>query len=352
MNRSNLSRRGFLRQSLGALAAGAALPALARARGDGTPPLRDLADARGIWLGPAVAYPPLINEPVYADTLQREFNFLTPENAMKWAATEPRQGQYTFGQADTILNFALDSGMGVHGHNLVWQSANPGWLTSGAFSRDDMINIMADHIYTVAGRYSGSIAAWDVVNEALDGNGHLASGVWRDRLGTDYLDWAFQFARDADPYALLLYNDWGAEIVNTKSTAIYNMILDMQNRGIPIDGVGFQMHVDTRGLNYASFAQNLQRFADLGLALFITEMDVRIQLPVTKAKLAAQADVYRNVLAICLNQPACYGFQMWGFTDLHSWIPGSYPGYGAALIFDEDYNPKPAYYALQSILVG
>jgi len=130
------------------------------------------------------------------------------------------------------------------------------------------------------------------------------------------------------------------------------MVQDMQNRGIPIDGVGFQMHIGTGGINYQSFEQNLQRFADLGLALFVTEMDVRIQLPVTAAKLATQANVYRNVINVCLRQLACYGFLMWGFTDLHSWIPGFFPGYGAALIFDENYNPKPAYDALEGALVG
>src|SRR5262249_32610482 len=100
------------------------------------------------------------------------------------------------------------------------------------------------------------------------------------------------------------------------------------------------------------FARNLQRFADLGLALFVTEMDVRIQLPVTEAKLNTQAAIYRDILDVCLNQPACLGFQTWGFTDLHSWIPGSFPGYGSALIFDENYNPKPAYDALLAELIG
>jgi endo-1,4-beta-xylanase len=351
MDQRQVSRRGFLRKSLAMLASGVGLPALAR-EGSNNPPLRDLADARGLWIGPAVAYNPLVGEPIYAQVLQQEFNMLTPENAMKWSATHPQQDRYTFTQADAIFNFALNNNMAVHGHNLVWQSYNPSWLTSGSFSRDDMIAILADHIYTVAGRYSGSIAAWDVVNEAMDGNGNLAPGVWRDRLGRDYLDFAFQFARDADPSALLVYNDYDAEVVNAKSTGIYNMVQDMQNRGIPIDGVGFQMHIGTGGINYQSFEQNLQRFADLGLALFVTEMDVRIQLPVTAAKLATQANVYRNVINVCLRQPACYGFLMWGFTDLHSWIPGFFPGYGAALIFDENYNPKPAYDALEGALVG
>lgn len=350
MHPPHVSRRQFLAHSLAALTAGSGLFRLARAQSPGAAPLRDLADARGLLIGPAVAYGPLVNEPTYGDVLQREFNFLTAENAMKWASTHPQQNTYTFNQADAILNFALNNNLAIHGHNLVWQAANPGWLAAGNFTRDEMIAILADHIDTVAGRYSGSITAWDVVNEAVASNGTLAAGIWRDRLGPDYLDLAFQYARDADPYALLVYNDYGAEGINAKSTGIYNLIADMINRGIPIDGVGLQMHIGTGGINYPSFAQNLQRFADLGLYLFVTEMDVRIQLPATPDKLSAQADVYRNVMDVCLNQPSCLGFQTWGFTDKYSWIPGSYPGYGAALIFDENYNPKPAYTAVQTEL--
>ena len=351
MSNHFFSRRRFLEQSLAALAANSLAPLRVRAREDDTP-LRDLADARGFWVGPAVAYDPLIHEAVYADVLAREFNMLTPENAMKWAATHPQQYQYTFGQADTIFNFAQANGMGVHGHNLCWQSSNPSWLAAGNFSRDEMIAILADHIATVAGRYAGGIVAWDAVNEAMNASGNLAPGIWRDRLGPDYVDLAFQFARDADPNALLVYNDYGAEVINPKSTGILNMVRSMQDRGIPIDGVGFQMHITTSGINYGSFAQNLQRFADLGLALFVTEMDVRMQLPATADKLALQADVYRNVMDVCLNQPACNGLLMWGFTDAHSWIPGFYPGWGAALIFDEAYNPKPAYDTLLAELQG
>jgi endo-1,4-beta-xylanase len=350
MNQRSFSRRGFLKWSGVALAGGAGLTAWARGD-DREIDLRKLADWRGRWIGPAVAYSPLVNEPIYADTLQREFNFLTPENAMKWAATHPQQNQYTFTQADAIFDFGVANGLAIHGHNLCWQSSNPSWLANGNFSRDQMIAILQDHIYTVAGRYSGSITAWDVVNEAVDGNGNLAAGIWRDRLGTDYVALAFQFARDADANALLVYNDYSAETISAKSNGIYSMVQSFQQNGIPIDGVGFQMHIGTNGIDYASFAQNLQRFADLGLALFVTEMDVKIQLPVTDAKLQAQAAVYGNVLEVVLNQPACVGFQMWGFTDKYSWI-NSMQGYGAALIFDANYQRKLAYYSLLHDLVA
>ncbi len=242
--------------------------------------------------------------------------------------------------------FAGANEMYVHGHTLVWHNQVPSWLASGSFTRDEMIDILRDHIYTVAGRYSGTIAAWDVVNEAVNDDGSLRNTLWLSRIGPEYLDLAFQFASDADPNARLVYNDYGNESINAKSNGIYDLVSGLMARGIPIHGVGFQLHITRSGINLPSFVQNMQRFADLGLEIYITELDVRMQLPVTPKKLATQANVYAGILNACLAQSACRAFQMWGFTDAHSWVPSFFPGYGAALIFDEMYQPKPAYDAL------
>ena len=309
-------------------------------------PLRDLASQCGIWIGPAVAYDPLTGEAIYADTLGREFSILTPENDMKWAPIHPQQFQYSFERADALVAFAGGNGMTVHGHTLVWHSAIPSWLSSGSFTRDEMIDILRDHIYTVVGRYNGSIAAWDVVNEAVNDDGSLRSTLWLSSIGPEYLDLAFRFASDADPNAPLVYNDYGNESINAKSNGIYDLVSGMLARGVPIHGVGFQFHITLGGIDLASFAQNMQRFADLGLGIYISELDVRMQLPVTSENFATQANIYAGILDACLAQPACRVFQMWGFTDAHSWVPSSFPGYGAALIFDEMYQPKPAYNAL------
>jgi len=185
-----------------------------------------------------------------------------------------------------------------------------------------------------------------VVNEAVNDDGSLRNTLWLSRIGPEYLDLAFQFASDADPNARLVYNDYGNESINAKSNGIYDLVSGLMARGIPIHGVGFQLHITRSGINLPSFVQNMQRFADLGLEIYITELDVRMQLPVTPKKLATQANVYAGILNACLAQSACRAFQMWGFTDAHSWVPSFFPGYGAALIFDEMYQPKPAYDAL------
>jgi endo-1,4-beta-xylanase len=346
----NLPRRRFLAQSVAALASG---PLLAvRGRAHEALALRELAQARGLFIGPAAHPNPLAADPNYGPVMAREFTILTPENHMKWGLIHPGRYQYNFTGADALVKFALRNDMTCHGHTLIWHNTNPGWLTSGSFTRDEMIEILAEHIYTVAGRYSGMLLAWDVVNEAFNPDGSLRSTLWSQRIGPDYLDLAFYLAADADPNAYLVYNDYGAEGINAKSNAIYSMVVDMLERGVPIHGVGFQMHTTTSGINYASFGQNLRRFADLGMIVLVTEMDVRMQLPVTPAKLAMQANVYRNVLQQFLNVPGALAFQTWGFTDRYSWVPASYPGWGAALPLDADYAPKPAYDALAEVLAG
>lgn len=310
-------------------------------------PLREMAARCGIRIGPAVAHGPLVDDPVYGDTLRREFDILTPENEMKWGFVQPQRAQYAFDRADAIMAFAASNDLKVHGHALVWHEQNPEWLTSGRFSRAEMIDILRDHISTVAGRFAGrNLVAWDVVNEAVDDDGSLRRTIWLDRVGAEYIDLAFQFARAADRDARLIYNDYGNETINAKSTAIYNLLAGMIARGVPVHGVGLQLHITMAGVDLTSVAQNMQRFAALGLEIYITELDVRVPLPATASALETQSSVYRGVLNACLGQPLCKAFQTWGFTDAHSWIPGSYSGFGAALIFDEGYRPKPAYEAL------
>ena len=314
------------------------------------PYLRDLAANQGIWIGSEVSDKQL-RESGYRDTLRREFNLLTPENQMKWGPIHPERDRYNFIGADAIVNFAQTNGMRSHGHTLCWHNQNPGWLTDGRFTRTEMINILRDHIHTVVGRYAGRIAIWDVVNEPIDGSGGLRDTIWKNKIGPEYIDLAFQFAHEADPDAILIINDYSIEPINTKSTTLYNLARDLQSRQIPIHGIGFQMHLTLKwALDYQSFTNNMRRFANLGLEIYITEMDVRIQEPVTSADLAKQATVYGNVLEKCLSEPACMGFQTWGFTDKYSWIPGHFEGWNDALIFDRSYKPKPAYYALREEL--
>jgi endo-1,4-beta-xylanase len=292
------------------------------------------ATERGRYFGAAVAAHKL-GDGTYVGILNREFNSVTPENELKMDATEPQQNQFTFGNADRIVNHATSRGMRIRGHTLAWHSQQPQWMQnmSGSVLRNAMLN----HITRVASYYRGRIHSWDVVNEAFaDGT----SGARRDsnlqRTGNDWIEAAFRAARAADPTAKLCYNDYNTDGVNAKSTAIYNMVADFKARGVPIDCVGFQSHLT----NYLAgdYQANLQRFANLGVEVQITELDISG---------SSQADLYGRVVNACLAVARCTGITVWGIRDSDSWRTGQNP-----LLFDAAGAKKPAYTATLNALNG
>jgi endo-1,4-beta-xylanase len=206
--------------------------------------------------------------------------------------------------------------------------------------------------------YAGQVFAWDVVNEALDENGRPKDSPWYNqpgiglaREGTAYVEKAFRWAREADPQALLFYNDNGGEGLGPKSDAIYAMVKDFKRRGVPIDGVGLQMHIAQLDADISSIGTNIARLTALGLQVHITEFDVSLPLDSNGLPhdddLLRQAAIYREVIHACLQSPGCTAIQTWGFTDKYSWIGShSHGTRGNALPFDRFYKPKPAYDAM------
>lgn len=313
--------------------------------------LRALADARGFYIGAAVGPNQLAREPLYAETLAREFNCVTTENALKFSRVHPKSDGYDFRGADAIVDFAETHGMLVRGHTLVWHNMQPKWITEGDWTREQLSEVLKEHILTVVGRYRGRIEVWDVVNEAIGPDCSMRPGVWLDNIGADYVEQAFRWAHQADPSARLFYNDFACEGLGPKSDAVYAYVKGLLERGVPVHGVGLQMHIKLDGYPQPSeLAANIQRLGALGLEVHITEMDVKIPEPVTDEKLAAQAERYRSLAEACLSQEACTALVLWGFTDRYSWIPRFFPGNQAALIFDERYRPKPAYFAFRTAL--
>jgi endo-1,4-beta-xylanase len=319
------------------------------------PTLRTLAHERGIGIGAAVGPQFLRDEPLYAETLAREFTMLTLENAMKFGPVHPEPDRYDFTDADFIVDFAEAHDMRVRGHTLVWHNQLPAWLTERSWTREELIDILREHITTVVGHYRGRVAAWDVVNEAIADDGSLRDTIWLRGIGPEYVDLAFRWAHEADPDALLFYNDYAAEGLGPKSDAVYALVQGLLQRGVPIDGVGLQMHVSLRWPpDPEAVAANMARLGALGLQVHVTEMDVRIQdgVGTTEERLAAQAGIYRDMVEVCLESSACKAFVTWGFTDRHSWIPAFTGQPDAPLLFDESYRPKPAYYAIMDALAG
>ncbi|GAC1425256.1 MAG: endo-1,4-beta-xylanase [Ktedonobacteraceae bacterium] len=311
--------------------------------------LRTLAQTHHILLGTAVNVDALQHDVAYDNTLAREFDVVTPENVMKFDALHPAKNTYTFAQADALVAFAKAHNMQVRGHNLVWYQALPAWIAKGNFTRDQLLAVLKDHIFTVVTHYRGQVNMWDVVNEAIGDDGTMRNSIWYRDIGPDYLDWAFRWAHEANPQAHLFYNDYAAEGLNPKSDAVYTLVKDMLQRGIPIYGVGLQMHTSILNAPVEQDVKsNMQRLAALGLKVQITEMDVQIQgdMQPMAQRLSRQAQTYHDMLNVCLIVKTCEAFIMWGFTDRYTWIPRATGHSDAPLIFDMSYQPKPAYTAI------
>jgi len=314
--------------------------------------LRSLAAKDGFFVGSA-ASPGQITDPAFSNLLAGEFNMLTPENAMKWEIVHPDPDRYDFSQGDLLVDFARQHGMAVRGHVLVWDLQMPSWVTGSEHPRREWIQILCTHIKTVVSHYRGQIYAWDVVNEAVNTDGTLRNTFWMQAIGPEYIAMAFQWAREADPSARLFYNDNGGEGLNTKSQAIYMLVKGLQGSGIPIDGVGLQMHTALYvAPSVSALTENMRRLSYLGVEIHITEMDVRLQhaSDSSEVKLAAQAETYRQVLGACLSVENCRAFATWGLTDRYSWIPSWTGTPDAPLLFDESGSPKPAFIAVQELL--
>ncbi|MFK8183033.1 MAG: endo-1,4-beta-xylanase [Phormidesmis sp.] len=306
--------------------------------------LRELAEQQDFYIGTTLDDNVYEKDPQHAETLVREFNMVATENALKFHNVQIARDEFDFSGADQVVDFAVDNNLAIRGHTLVWEHNLPDWLTQGSWSREDVIDILETHIKTVVGRYRGTIDAWDVVNEAIGGDDQLRESFWYRNIGPDYIDMAFRWAREADPDALLFYNDYGAEGTNSKSDAVYELVNSLQQKGVPIDGVGLQMHLTLgTGLSPQSVAQNMERLGELGLRVHVTEMDVRIREPVSDEDLILQAETYQEMMDVCIAADNCDTVVIWGVSDRYSWVPYQFDDYGDALLFDDNFQPKPAY---------
>jgi endo-1,4-beta-xylanase len=318
-----------------------------------TPPstsdtLRAAGDAAGKLVGTAVQSA-LLASAQYESIVSREFSYITAEYEMKWNVTEPSPGFNSFGAGDAIVAQALSRGQRVKGHTLIWHGATPSWVNG--LGTADFRAAFERNIRTVMAHFRGRIDAWDVVNEAVadDGSG-LRDTVFRQKLGDSYIADAFRIARAADPHARLFYNDYGGEGLSAKANRIYDLVSGLVTSGVPIDGVGLQMHVSANNRPPdSSIAANMRRLAGLGLTVHISEMDVRVNgVPGSQqARFDAQRATYHDVVRLCVQEPRCEAITFWGFTDAHTWITGDSP-----LLFDANYAPKPAHAGVLDALRG
>ncbi|KAF9036210.1 beta-1,4-endoxylanase [Panaeolus papilionaceus] len=287
------------------------------------------------------------SDSTFVNTYTREFNAVTPVNSMKWDATERSRNSFSFGTADQLVAWAQQRNLFIRGHTCVWHSQLPNWVSSGGFNAATLTQIIQNHVTTLVNRYKGKLCmfssnAWDVVNEIFEENGTFRRSVFYNTLGESFVEIAFRAARAVDPSAKLYINDYNTDSINSKSTALLNLVKKLKGQGVPIDGIGVQAHLIV-GQVPRDFQANLEAFASAGVEVAITELDIRTSTPASSASLAQQQRDYQTVFAACKRVPACVGIQVWGLTDKYSWIPSVFPGQGAALPWDNNYNKKPAY---------
>ena len=284
----------------------------------------------------------------YRDTVAR-YDAVVAESAFEITETEPQQGVFSFGLQDQMVSWALGNGQQFHGHTLLWcaDSWLPSWLLDRTWTADELTAVVDDYITTVMRHFGPAVGSWDVVNEAFNDDGTLRNCLWSRVLGPGYIEHAFRIAHAAVPSAQLFYNEYRADWVNARFTAMEHMARDFIARGVPLDGIGLQMHLYGRAPPQYRIEEALARVAALGLKVHITELDDSTApfAGTTAQKLDQQAQAYQTVAAACETQPACGRLTTWGFTDAY------YRGASAmALPFDTDYQPKPAWFALQRVL--
>ncbi|WP_258951114.1 endo-1,4-beta-xylanase [Lentzea californiensis] len=288
------------------------------------------AQQSGRYFGTAVAAGRL-GDSTYTGILNREFDMVTAENEMKMDATEPNQNQFSYGNADRIVNLARNQGKRIRGHALAWHSQQPRWMEN--MSGTALRNAMLNHVTQVATYYRGKIYAWDVVNEAFaDGSGGGRRDSNLQRTGNDWIEAAFRAARAADPGAKLCYNDYNTDDwSHAKTQGVYRMVQDFKSRGVPIDCVGLQSHFNSQSPVPSNYQTTLQNFANLGVDVQITELDI-------EGSGSSQASNYDRVTRACLAVTRCTGITVWGIRDTDSWRAS-----GTPLLFDGNGNKKAAY---------
>ncbi|MFC3364830.1 endo-1,4-beta-xylanase [Pedobacter fastidiosus] len=301
-----------------------------------------------------------------AQLIKKQFNSITAENAMKMGSLQPKEGQFYWKDADSIVNFAVKNGIKIRGHNLCWHEQTPDWIFTGKdgkeVSKTVLLQRLKDHITAVVSRYKGKIYAWDVVNEAIDDdpNQFMRKSKWYQICGDEFIVKAFEYAHEADPNAKLYYNDYNTERPE-KRERIYKFLKSLKDRGVPIDGIGLQAHWSLQEPTENELRTAIERYSSLGLKIQFTEVDMSIY-PWEKDKrdrkpnesdqfttelAQKQATQYAMVFRVFREYKSVItNVTFWNISDKHTWLD-EYPVMGRKnypLLFDVNLQPKKAYW--------
>jgi endo-1,4-beta-xylanase len=366
-------RRRLVVGGLAALGTGMAGLAFSRHGTAETAALRKLAAAKGLLYGTTISAAQITGDREFVGLVLQQAGLVVPENDMKWQdMNRGAPGDDDYGPADTVAAFAHENDLALRGHNLLWYYRTPAWFFDLA-SRQEQERAVVEHIRRLAGRYRGMVHSWDVVNEPIepkDGRPDgLRTGVFLEALGPEYLDLAYRVARESDPAARLVVNEYDVEFdtpeQEARRTALLNLLEQMRRSGTPVDAVGIQAHLSCVGgppFSAARLRRFLAELASLGLTIQITELDVTDESAPAEPALRDRlvADAYSRFLEPALDEPAVKMVVTWGLSDRHSWIvrrethQSKWRTDGALsrpLPFDADLKPKPACEAIAQAFV-
>jgi endo-1,4-beta-xylanase len=335
------------------------------------PTLRQIAEKSGISLGTEFSWWRM-QDSRYYDLIFDNYDTLILSE-FSWKGFWRGRGDYDFESLDRIVDWAIRHGFRVRASHLVWGATEessqviPDWLKRGNFSRDEYIQILKEHITTIVSHYKGRVTEWSIANEAISRSAWKGSDFWMDKIGPQYIEMSFKWAHEADPNAILIFNDNNNESPRDGDTrriinGMYQTVKSLKAQGIPIDVVGMQMHLL---LKYSSpipptkqgVIDTMRKFGELGVKIYITEFDIDVhKVPGTQQeRWQFQANLYRDMVEACLESGVCTSFATWGVSDSTSWItcqeqwcvnvPDADP-----LMFDKDFKPKPAYFAVRDVL--
>ncbi|WP_119843316.1 endo-1,4-beta-xylanase [Reichenbachiella sp. MSK19-1] len=287
----------------------------------------------------------------YLTILTKEFDQITAEWEMKMSVMYPSSAGYDFTRADELVEFAETNGLEIHGHSLIWHNSTPAWVEDFAGTDAEFEAMVKDYIITTVTRYKGKIKSWDVVNEAFeDGSGNLRNSVFRQKMGDDYIEKCYKWTREADPDVLIFYNDYNMTTDASKLGSTIDMAEDFIARDVPIDGIGFQMHISYNGPDRATIESAAKKVTDTGLMLHFSELDIRANPNNDMSELTVQRAVdlqekYKEVVEIynAIPEESKFALTVWGLRDQDTWLIDFWGHQDWPLMYNNDFSVKKAH---------
>lgn len=319
-------------------------------------------------IGSSMRFVPFMKDTILQALQQHHFDSYTAGSDMKMYQIAPKSGVFKWDRVDSIVAYTKKNNQRLFGHTLIWHSATPKWIEKKAKKDPTWLeNFMKNYIQTYVGKYKGVVHGWDVVNEGLNtkGAGFRSESIWYKTMGKSYIEKAFRYAHEADPNAILFYNDFNIERDTLKFNTMIKMVEDFQRRGVPISGIGFQMHI-RMDIPNEIIAYTLKRAADTGLQIHLSEVDLIFNThddskgggierysTITKEMQNAQAKKYADLVKMyqdIVPKEQQYGITFWGFNDRDTWINRFFKMKDWPCIYDENLQPKPAFYGFLNAL--